>query len=591
MRMSRTAAITTAGLLILVVRAFAADSSSVIAAKAMRDELQHSRGLASVNLEKPYFISYTFEDGEVFGAAASLGGLLALTDTNFRVPRIQVRVGDYQFDNTNYVGSGLNFGSRYDIERFPVENLYPVLRRYLWLATDQVYKSAVESLARKRAALKNMSAAGDPMADFAHAGPVHVVEEPPTAKIDRTAWLARVRALSAVFTEFPQVLNSSVEMQAVKNVRQLVNSEGTEVRTGEDVIFIRARAVGQAPDGMHVRDAIVLHSRDIGRGLSDAEVSREVRRVAENIAALSRAPLGDTYNGPVLFEGAAAAQLFAELLAKNLILTRRPVNEPGRPNTFPASELEGRKEARILPEWIDVVDDPTQKEWRGRRLFGSYRVDMEGVEAQPLTLVQKGILKNFLLTRQPAAGFTASNGRARLPGAFGANTAGVSNLFVRAEKGVPVTDLRKQLIEICKVRNQPYGIIVRKLDFPSSAGMEEVRRLMAASARDGSGSHPFSPPVLIYKVYADGKEELVRGVRFRDINARALRDIRAAGNDTNIFDYMDNGAPLALMGAGNYVAETSVIAPSVLVDDLEIRKLDDELPKLPLVPSPLLAGR
>jgi predicted Zn-dependent protease len=589
--MSRTAAITTAGLLILVVRAFAADSSSVIAAKAMRDELQHSRGLASVNLEKPYFISYTFEDGEVFGAAASLGGLLALTDTNFRVPRIQVRVGDYQFDNTNYVGSGLNFGSRYDIERFPVENLYPVLRRYLWLATDQVYKSAVESLARKRAALKNMSAAGDPMADFAHAGPVHVVEEPPTAKIDRTAWLARVRALSAVFTEFPQVLNSSVEMQAVKNVRQLVNSEGTEVRTGEDVIFIRARAVGQAPDGMHVRDAIVLHSRDIGRGLSDAEVSREVRRVAENIAALSRAPLGDTYNGPVLFEGAAAAQLFAELLAKNLILTRRPVNEPGRPNTFPASEFEGRKEARILPEWIDVVDDPTQKEWRGRRLFGSYRVDMEGVEAQPLTLVQKGILKNFLLTRQPAAGFTASNGRARLPGAFGANTAGVSNLFVRAEKGVPVTDLRKQLIEICKVRNQPYGIIVRKLDFPSSAGMEEVRRLMAASARDGSGSHPFSPPVLIYKVYADGKEELVRGVRFRDINARALRDIRAAGNDTNIFDYMDNGAPLALMGAGNYVAETSVIAPSVLVDDLEIRKLDDELPKLPLVPSPLLAGR
>jgi hypothetical protein len=591
MRSSGIAAVTTAGLLILVVHAFAADSSGVIVAKAMRDELQHSRGLDSVNLEKPYFISYTFEDGEVFGALASLGGLLATTDTEFRVPRIQVRVGDYQFDNTNYVGSGLNFASRYDIDRFPVENSYPVLRRYLWLATDQVYKSAVESLARKRAALKNMSAAGEPLADFAHAGPVHIVEELPPGRINRAAWLARVRSLSAVFTEFPQVWGSSVEMQAVKNVRQLVNSEGTEVRTGEDVIFIRARAVGQASDGMHVRDAIVIHSLDIDRGLNDAELNREVRRVAETTAALSRAPLGDTYNGPVLFEGTAAAQLFAELLAKNLVLTRRPVNEPGRPNTFPASEFEGRREARILPEWIDVVDDPTQKEWRGRRLFGTYRVDMEGVEAQPLTLVQKGILKNFLLTRQPIMGFTASNGRARLPGSFGANTAGASNLFVRAEKGVPVTDLRKQLIEICKVRNQPYGIVVRKLDFPSSAGMEEVRRLMAASARDGSGSHPFSLPVLIYKVYADGKEELIRGVRFRDINARSLRDIRAAGNDTNIFDYFDNGAPLAVMGGGNYVAETSVIAPSVLVDDLEIRKLDDELPKLPLVPSPLLAGR
>jgi len=169
-RIGRTAAVRTAGLLILLGRAFAADSS-VVVLKAMRDELQHSRALDSVNLEKPYFISYSIEDAEIFGATASLGGLLSSTDTLFRVPRIQVRVGDYQFDNTNYVGSGVNFGSRYDIDRFPIQSLYPVLRRYLWLGTDQVYKSAVESLARKRAALKNMSAAGEPLADFARAGP------------------------------------------------------------------------------------------------------------------------------------------------------------------------------------------------------------------------------------------------------------------------------------------------------------------------------------------------------------------------------------------------------------------------------------
>jgi len=583
------AAVTTA-LLILLGRAFAADASGVVL-KAMRDELQHSRALDTVHLEKPYFISYSIEDGEAFGAVASLGGLLGSTDTAFRVPRIQVRVGDYQFDNTNYIGSGLNFGSRYDIDRFPIENSYPVLRRYLWLATDQVYKSSVESLARKRAALKNMSSPGDPLADFARAAPVHVIEELHRGTLDRTAWLARVRSLSAIFTGFPQVVSSNVEIQAVKSVRSLVNSEGTEVRTAEDVIYVRTRAVGQAPDGMYVRDASTIHSLDFERGVNEADLNREVRAVAENVAALSHAPLGDTYNGPVLFEGAAAAQLFAELLARNLVLARRPVSEPGRPNTAPTSEFEGRKEARILPEWIDVVDDPTQKEWHGRRLFGSYRVDLEGVEAHPLALAQKGILKDFLLTRQPVTGFTASNGRARLPGAFGANMAGVSNLFVRADKVVPVPALRKQLIEICKARSQPYGIVVRKLDFPSSGSVDEIRRLLAANARDGGGSHPFSMPVLIYKVYADGKEELIRGVRFRDINARSLRDIRAAGNDTNVFDYLDNGAPLALIGAGSYVAETSVIAPSVLVDDLEIRKLDDELPKMPLVPSPLLAGR
>jgi hypothetical protein len=173
----------TLGLALAFCPAFAADSPDLIL-KAMRDELQHSRALESVNLGKPYFISYSLEDGEVFGVSASLGGIVASTDTKFRVPRVAVRVGDYQFDNTNYVGSGASSGSRYDIERFPNEDLYPVLRRYLWLATDQTYKAAVESLARKRAALENMSA-GDPIPDFARAEPVHVTEAIPSPKLDR----------------------------------------------------------------------------------------------------------------------------------------------------------------------------------------------------------------------------------------------------------------------------------------------------------------------------------------------------------------------------------------------------------------------
>jgi hypothetical protein len=218
-------------------------------------------------------------------------------------------------------------------------------------------------------------------------------------------------------------------------------------------------------------------------------------------------------------------------------------------------------------------------------------VDFEGVAAKRLILVEKGTLKNFLLTRQPVTGFKESNGRARLPGPFGSSAAGISNLFVRAAQSVPAADLKKQLLETCKTRNLPYGIVVRKLDFPSSASIDELRRLAAASANEGSGPHIFSSPILIYRVYADGREELIRGVRFRELNVRSLRDIRAAGDDTTIFDYLDNGAPLALMGAGSYASETTVIAPSVLVDDLEVRKVDDELPKLPIVPPPLVAGK
>ncbi|HLM99688.1 MAG TPA: metallopeptidase TldD-related protein [Bryobacteraceae bacterium] len=579
----------TVALLVVSTAVFGADDSGAVL-KAMHDELQHSQGLDSVHLEKPYFISYTVEDGESFGAVASLGGIIGKTESRFRVPRVQLRVGSYQFDNTNYVGSGASFGSRYDIDRFPLEDSYTVLRRYLWLATDQSYKAAVEALARKRAALKNMSA-GEPLADFAHAAPTHYLEAVPEEALDKAGWVARVRSLSAIFAGFPQVLNSNVDVQAAKDLRYLVTSEGTEVRTGGHTLIMQVSAVGQAPDGMYVRDAAGIYSRDFQHFAGEAELAGVVRQVAENVAALAHAPVGETYNGPVLFEGAAAAQLLAELLGRNLVLTRKPVNEPGRPNLVPQSELEGRLAARVLPEWMDVVDDPTRTEWRGKALFGDTRVDMEGVVPKPLTLVEKGVLKNFLLTRQPVTGFAESNGRAQLPGAFGADSATISNLLVTATETVPVRDLKKQLIQICQARNQAYGILVRKLDFPSTAPVDELRRLMAANARDGNGgSHPVSLPILIYKVDKDGKEQLIRGVRFRELNVRSLRDIRAAGDDLNVLDYLENGAPMALRGAGSYAAEASVVAPSLLVDDLEVRKLDDELPKLPIVPSPL-AGR
>src|SRR5690606_1537194 len=100
-------------------------------------------------------------------------------------------------------------------------------------------------------------------------------------------------------------------------------------------------------------------------------------------------------------------------------------------------------------------DDPTQTEWRGRRLFGSFLVDREGVRPQPLVIVEKGVLKNFLLTRQPVRGWNGSNGRARLPGRFGHSTAAISNLFVRAAQTVPAAQLRKRMAEICETRGKP----------------------------------------------------------------------------------------------------------------------------------------
>jgi hypothetical protein len=290
----------------------------------------------------------------------------------------------------------------------------------------------------------------------------------------------------------------------------------------------------------------------------------------------------------VLFEGQAAAQLFGQLLGDNLKLQRKPVPEPGRTLPYVPSELETRLGARIFPEWMDVVDDPTRTEFAGQRLLGHYQYDLEGVAARPVTIVEKGMLKDVLRTRTPVLkGLEGgSNGHGRLPGTHGATAAGIGNLIVRASQTVPEEELKKKLIELCKQRNKPYGIIVRKLDWPSMASIEELRRELSGMMM--SGGRAVSVPLLVYRVDTDGKEQLIRGVRFRGLSTRSFKDILAASDRPYVYNYMDSTAPLAVVGGASYIANSTVIAPAVLMDDLELDQVLDEMPNLPTVPAPPL---
>ena len=138
-------------------------------------------------------------------------------------------------------------------------------------------------------------------------------------------------------------------------------------------------------------------------------------------------------------------------------------------------------------------------------------------------------------------------------------------------------------------RGIPYGLIVRKLDYPASTPGEELRRLAEASSQ--RGGRVVSLPTLVYKVFPDGREELVRGLRFRGASSRSLRDIIAAGNDDMAFDVIQNGTLLAQPGAGNFVTGSTVIAPSVLFEDFEFERRTDDWPTLPIVPPPALTSQ
>jgi TldD protein len=560
-----------------------ADNDIVL--KALRDEMARSRGLRLVDLDRPYYFEYALDDTTAYSVVASFGALMSERHARLRIPRIQVRVGDYAFDNTNHVFSDVFTGARFDPHQFPLDDNYEALRHSVWLATDRAFKQAVEAIARKRAALKNITVT-EQIPDFSKAEPLKMILPSIKPPVDENAWKRRVRALSGVFTKYPAVHASVVEFETGLTTTYLVTSEGAEQRFPDNVEFLRARAEGYAPDGSIVRDSVVFQSLDISRFPSELDLERGVRQVAENLTTLGNTPVGEPYAGPVMFEGEAACAMFAQLIGRNVVALRRPVAEPSRPMPVPQSDLEGRIGARIMPEWMDVVDDPTQKEWHGRQLFGHYSVDIEGLVPKPVTVVEKGVLKNFLTSRQPIKGFEQSNARARIPGSFGAKAALVSNLFINASQPVTAQGLREKLMQMVIQRNKPYGIIVKKLDFPSSASLDELRRMFTGADQS---TKLFSMPLLIYRVYPDGHEELERGLRFRGLTVRSLKDIVAASDQQYAFDYMENGAPFALMSGGNYVAPVTVIAPSVLFEDVELELPASDLPKPPVAPPPTMA--
>jgi TldD protein len=554
----------------------------------MRDEIKRIKELIRLrlSLDPPYYTEYRVEDTISHSIAAELGAVTEDSDSAFRIPSVQVRVGTANFDNTDHIYSEAYNGTRYDTGRLPLDDNYLAFRQVFWLATDRAYKTAEDAIARKRSSLKNMSQP-DALPDFSPAPPAHLILPIQRKPFASAPWKSEVIRLSALFDGYPKVFSSGVDLVSSQSINYVVNSDGTELRTPEDVAYIRVGGRGLAQDGTRVRDAQFFQAFNTDGLPSEEVLTREIKAVGEHVTELSQAPVGEAYDGPVLFEAPAAAQLFGQLLGDDLKLARKPVSDPGRASHYSPSELENKVGSRVLPDWMDVVDDPTLTQYQGHTLLGHYLYDMEGVAPQPLPLVEKGVLKNFLLTRTPVfKEYPGSNGHARMSGSYGTRWAGFGNLFIRASQTTPAADMKAKLIDLCRQGNKPYGILVRKLDYPSTATIDELEKVAQAG-----GAHPMVPPLLAYKIYPDGREELVRGLLFQGTSIRSLKDIVAASDENYVFDLIDSNAPFALVGAGSFMTTASVIAPAVLFEELELEPAKEETPKPPIVPPPALTGK
>jgi hypothetical protein len=520
-----------------------AEAASDPILRALQAELTRSKAqLKMDNVDSPFYIEYRVFDVEQFDASAAFGALRDQNSTRLRLLRAVVRLGDYKLDSFFNAGQGIS-----DI--LPLDNDELAIRHAVWLATDQAYKRAGEAFSNKKAQLKQLNI-DQPIDDFAKADPA--ISIAPTAKLvmDPAKWTKMLESATAVYKNDPQIQSLTASLNFTVLSQYFINTEGTVTRNGSAHYQIVLNASEQASDGMRLDRAPQFTSNRIEELPTPEEFQKDALQLVTDMKTLREAPIVDEeYRGPVLFSSDAATDMFFDLIVPN-ILGRRPA--PGRPART-VGAFASSWNARVLPDFISVVDDPTVDTFAGHGLGGSYKVDDEGVAAGPVTVVNKGMLVNYLIGRVPIRDFPSSNGHGRASG--NGNTAPApGNLFFRPSKTSTREELKKQLLDECRARGFPYGYYVDTLG-------------------------PRLSPRMLFRVYvSDGHEELVRGAVFNELDIRALRsDLVAAGDDPLV----SNRTGLPFM---------TIVSPSVLFDELEVKRADNTKEKLPDYPAPALTS-
>jgi TldD protein len=510
--------------------------------EALLTELDRSTATLKMDqVQRPYYLEYRVHDVEDFNTEAAFGALRENQRAHLRVLRVVVRLGDYKQDSFYNQGVG-------NASILTVDNDTVALRRQIWLLTDEAYKAAADAYAEKLSALKQFSADPNPVDDFAKAPVVTSVGDTVKLKVDEAAWKQTVQDLTSLYRKYPDIQSLTASARFNATNEYMVNSEGSIVRTGRTTASVMVNGSTQADDGMRL-SRNPYWTEALPEDLPNHEkLLQETTKMLDTLVALDKAPIvEESYRGPVLFAPDAADDVIAGMIGGN-ILGRKP--GPGRPNRTTGGFATSYK-TRVLPKFVTVVDDPTLKEIQGKKLLGSYAVDSEGVKSQAVTVIDDGMLVNYLMNRQPIRDFPASNGHGRASPGTNPQPA-VGTLIVKSSEAESADALKKKALEMAADQSKPYAYRVETMG-------------------------PGNTPRLLYRIYAkDGREELVRGAVFNELDIRALRnDLVALGND-----------PLVSNRTGG-IGQT-IVAPSLLFDELEVKRADTSKEKLPEYPAPAL---
>jgi TldD protein len=509
----------------------------------------------------PYFLSYEITDDQVVEIDARFGELISSVRSRNRQLDINLRVGDYRLDNTHLISTGFpefNFFERMGFIQAPLEDSPEALRSIIWYNTDRKYKAAVEQLTKVKTAVQVAVSPEDKSDDFSREPASVYLEEPRTLSVDQKVWEEKVRKYTAPFARYGDLYEARAYFNADIETRWYVNSDGSEVQVWQPFYRLMISALSKADDGMEL-PRYESYFAFTPEGLPDDEsVLRDVERIIRDLEALRTAPIVDPYTGPAILSGRASGVFFHEIFGHRVEGHRQKSEEEGQ--TF-----KKKVGQTVLGTNFTVYSDPTLRRLGKADLVGAYAYDNEGVPARRVVVVDHGILKNFLMSRSPIDGFPQSNGHGRKQQGFSV-VARQSNLIVEVANPVSNPELKRMLVEEIKKQNKPFGLYFQDIE----GGFTLTGRVIP---------NAFNVlPVMVYRIYPDGREELVRGVDLIGTPLTTFSKMVAGDDQVATF----NG----ICGAESGSVPVSASSPAVLVSQIEVQKKGKSQERAPLLPPP-----
>lgn len=536
--------------------------------QAMTDEMNRNLDSLERDENKPFYISYSLSTSKVQTVNAVFGSLTNADEKIVRGWNSRVMVGDYLMNDENY-SDDQNLDVAYlSYPSIPLKDDYLAIRRFFWIATNNIFEEASRLYSSKKENLKRHEIEYT-APDFDQVAPTQLFVKNEGGLVEMDVAKSFVTRLSKEFNGHSDIMRSAVNWNAVSSDIYFQNSEGTSYQIPFNLVVMTVSADVLDDEGnFHSDDfsVVLKYSQELVDSYD--KVKNQLNDLVRNVKKKSVSENSlDSYYGPVLLADELTASFFLQNLSSGNggitgyreMLTMQSKQQAI--NYFKEFNKSVELEERVAGNGLNVWALPKATEFRGQPLTGTVIIDGEGVvPPDTIHIVKNGVINERLNSRTPLPKAMKSNGHS-LNQVFGGNlskSVSPSNLLIDFKLKFSLEELKMKLMEKVNEDGLEFGLLIR----PAYSGSNKL--------------------VEMVKIFVDGHEEVVLSTIPSLSQSNILKRILGTSDD-----YVVVNNP----GSSAYVSRSqSIISASyVLIDGFEIGASDAYLYNdgyIPSIPMP-----